>query len=87
MCVCVFVCRPIDVDFAYPLDSQVNNGIYSSAKPPSQLKGWMAAAGKGGGKIYSWIYYDNFHDFLMPHPMWLNLGSDIEFLARNGVKV
>ena len=40
----------------------------------------------GGSKLYTWIYYDNYHDLLMPHPMWRNVAPDIAFLASHGVR-
>ena len=77
---------PIDIDFAYPLSEQKHPGTYSSQTPDKQLAGWQEAAANGGGKVYSWVYYDNFADFLMPHPNWLVIGADIEFLASHGVR-
>jgi hypothetical protein len=77
---------PIDVDYAFPLAQQRAPGMYSAAKPPSQLAGWMAAVEAGGSKLYTWIYYDNYHDLLMPHPMWRNVAPDIAFLASHGVR-
>ena len=77
---------PSDATQAVPLSAQTW-GYKPSSKlsPRQQLEGWAAAVQRGGGKVWSWLYYNNFADFLMPQPNWFNIGDDVAFLASHNV--
>lgn len=77
---------PIDIDQAYPLARQRSPGSYSSTLAAEQLASWSAMVAKGGGKLYSWLYWNNYHDLLMPLPDWFNLAEDIQLLAEHGAR-
>jgi hypothetical protein len=77
---------PITVDQAFPLAKQKEVDMYSTQLATEQLKGWIAKAKGGGGKTYSWVYYFNEIDFLMPQPNWFNMVPDIELLAQSGIR-
>ena len=77
---------PIAVDQAFPLESQQRPDMYSNQLAVEQLMHWAERARIGGGKLYSWIYYFNDMDFIMPQPNWFNIEADIKLLAANGVR-
>eukprot|EP01043_Picozoa_sp_COSAG02_P069311 COSAG02_NODE_11821_length_1647_cov_2.703488_2_plen_195_part_00 len=77
---------PIAVDQAFSLTSQRGPDMYSTQLAAEQLTHWAERARIGGGKLYSWIYYFNDKDFMMPQPNWFNIAPDIKLLAEQDVR-
>ena len=44
------------------------------------------AGGKLSSRLYLWTYNANFCNFVMPHPIWLNLGPNTQFYHGLGVR-
>jgi hypothetical protein len=78
---------PSDATQAVPLRAQTwpYQPGSNNLTPEQQLTGWAAAAQQGGGKIWSWLYYNNFADFVMMQPNWFNIAPDVQFLATYNV--
>ncbi len=65
----------IESDFSKGLDSSGNADFRDN------LRQWHAIA----PKLAVWNYVANYGNYLIPHPNWRHLASDLRFMAANGV--
>ena len=66
----------IECDFRQPLESKANGSF------GDDIRSWNTKS----KRLYVWDYVTNFSHYLLPHPNWFELGPNVRFFHRNGVK-
>jgi len=67
---------PLGADFGHPLNSDWNSDVRDN------LLNWQKIA----PQLFVWSYATNFHYYMLPHPNWDSIASDLRFFAANHVK-
>ena len=67
---------PIWSDYGHPLNSEWNT------ETRDNLLGWAKIA----PKLFVWNYITNFDNYMVTHPNWQGLSSDLRFFASNNVQ-
>ncbi len=66
----------IECNFAKPLEHESNKDF------AEDIRGWSRVS----QRLYVWDYVTNFSHYFAPHPNWFNLGPNVRFFHRHGVR-
>lgn len=72
----------IECNFALPLEDPANLGDPANKAFADDIRGWS----KVSQRLYVWDYVTNFSHYFAPHPNWFNLGPNVRFFHRHGVR-